>query len=211
MFRFMLRSFVVMSALAVCVGVLASEAKQEDKAEAFKKKIEQIMSGKGEGGKFIGSNSCRMCHLLPKVGAQFRKWQSGPHSKAYKALTTEEGKKRAAAKNIDTPQEDKNCLQCHAPIATVPEEFVAKTYKPDEGVGCEACHGPGEKHADLQKTAMREKKDIPEATEVLLKVPDPENKKVLCGECHREHEWHEMEKRNHLEAWKEISHMKPEE
>jgi hypothetical protein len=203
-----MKAFGVLGICMIYLAVLATDSKEE-KAAAFKKRLEDIMAGKGEGGKFVGSNQCRACHTTPKTGAQFKIWLGTAHSKAYHSLLSEEGKKRAAAKNVAKPEEDTNCLQCHTPIATAPKEFVDEKYDKTEGVGCEACHGPGEKHVQLQRQAMKENTKIPEGLTVLLKARDPDNKRALCERCHKKHEWHEMEEHDNVKAWEKIAHPKP--
>lgn len=208
LYRMTVKSFVLVCFTLMLASTANAQTDKEKKIEAFKKQLTDVMSGKGD--KFEGSKTCMKCHIAPKLGRQYKIWQKGPHAKAYKSLLSEEGKKRAAAKNIEKPEEDKNCLSCHAILTTVPAASVGKKYKPDEGVGCEACHGPGQKHAELASKAMKAKEELSaEARDCMLKVADIDLKKVLCGRCHQKHEWHETSAQDVEKAWEKIAHMKP--
>lgn len=210
MFHNARRVFAVLVICAVGLTVLAQQSSEEKKA-AFIKEYEKVMAGKGDGGKFMGTKLCRACHTTKKSGAQFKIWSKGPHAKAHQALLSDEGKKRASAKNVAKPEEDKNCLQCHSPLATLPKELLSPKAQVSEGVGCEICHGPAETHVAREKEALKKRTSVPPDQRALLKVSDPEKKVALCARCHKQHEWHEMKERDHLEAWKEIAHMRPKE
>ncbi len=60
------------------------------------------------------------------------------------------------------------CLGCH----TTGYDAVKKTYAM-EGVGCEACHGPGSEHTAGDKNAI-----------VKLKSLDKTKQAMVCGQCH---------------------------
>ncbi len=69
---------------------------------------------------YIGSAKCKMCHI-----SQHKTWTASKHAAAFGVLKPEEQKKA-------------ECAGCHT------TGFVAATVTcNEEGVGCEACHGPG--------------------------------------------------------------------
>lgn len=68
---------------------------------------------------YVGSAKCKMCHK-----AEFTAWEATPHAKAFDVLSDEEKAK---------PE----CVSCHI------TGTLAKDGSTIEGVGCEACHGPG--------------------------------------------------------------------
>ena len=51
-----------------------------------------------DASKYIGTKKCKMCHKKDETGAQFAKWQGGPHAKTFEVLGTVEAK--AVAKKL---------------------------------------------------------------------------------------------------------------
>jgi hypothetical protein len=92
---------------------------------------------------YVGVAGCQMCHRSPAKGNQFGAWQERQHSKAYATLASAQSKEIAAAKGIADPQKAEACLKCHVTAAALPAARKAATYKVEDGVGCESCHGPG--------------------------------------------------------------------
>ncbi len=69
----------------------------------------------------LGSGSCRPCHR-----ELYESWGGSIHALAAEKLTS--------GQKFDT-----DCVRCHLPDSVAFED----------GVGCEACHGPGSAYADL--------------------------------------------------------------
>ena len=99
---------------------------------------------------YVGARACKACHLTPKSGAAFKKWEASAHAKAFETLGTPEAKKIAKEKGIEDPQKAQACLKCHDTAAGVDAAQLAKTFKAGEGVGCEVCHGPGSKYKSMK-------------------------------------------------------------
>lgn len=93
--------------------------------------------------KYEGVVSCRPCHLSPKSGAQFRRWQSGPHARAYRTLSSPKAKLMASELKIESPWKEPKCLKCHTTAYGVDGALRGEKLTLDEGVSCEACHGAG--------------------------------------------------------------------
>lgn len=123
---------------------------------------------------YVGAKKCKMCHKGAKKGEVWEKWEKGPHAKAFEAL-----KGKGEEKNAD-------CLKCHATDAKAAAE---------EGVGCEACHGPGSVYKKM--SIMKDKK---KAMENGLIEPT----EAVCKKCHIGND--HTGKFNFQEAVKKIDH-----
>lgn len=94
---------------------------------------------------YVGAEKCALeCHNKKEMGFQFNIMKNGPHSQAYKILTTKKAIRYTKnAKVKEDPQESTVCLKCHVTGGGLDSSFFAVTYKKDDGVTCEACHkGP---------------------------------------------------------------------
>ena len=128
-----------------------------------------------EGHKYVGAEKCKMCHNSPAKGAQFTKWSESKHAKAFATLGTEEAKKAAQAKGIADPQKAPECLKCHVAGHGAAADMLGEKYKMEEGVTCEACHGPGGDYM-----AMAVMKDHAKAVAAGMMEPTEET----CKKCH---------------------------
>ena len=128
----------------------------------------------------IGAPKCKMCHGA-KTGDQYAKWVASKHAGAFAALATPEAKKIAAEKAIADPQKDEACLKCHTTQGFLGRTVVISAtgkYEDAEGVGCEACHGPG---SDYKSKKVME--DLVAAKAAGLQL----NKSAeFCTKCHNE-------------------------
>ncbi|QEH36450.1 Cytochrome c-554 precursor [Aquisphaera giovannonii] len=150
----------------------------------------------GAGASYIGSHACAECHDAAEKGSQFCKWRDTPHARAYAALGTPHAKNVALEKGInDDPQMSTECLKCHATAYHRDSAGAAETYSVLEGVGCEACHGPGSEHA----TAAAELKERPRTFKTGLLATSSET----CTSCHDENRGKPFA---HEEALKAIAH-----
>ncbi len=127
--------------------------------------------------KYVGVKKCKMCHKGAKKGKIFETWQASKHAKAFETLASPEALKIAKEKGLKTsPQEAEECLACHV---TGYGKEAAATLTKEEGVSCEACHGPG---SDYKK--MKVMKDIAagkvKGDKYGMVMPDEKN----CVTCH---------------------------
>ena len=154
---------------------------------------------------YVGSSKCKMCHMSTKKGAQYKKWQAGPHAKAYVTLATDESKEVAKKAGVESdPQKASQCLKCHVTTHNAPATAKAETFKMDEGVGCEACHGPG----SLYKS-MKVMKALRAGTQDAKAVAFIKGYKETCITCHNE-ESPTYKPFKFEEKWPEIKHPIPE-
>jgi hypothetical protein len=105
---------------------------------------------------YVGSDACGSCHE-----AAFTTWKAGPHARAGELLGEARGQRQ--------------CLGCH----TTGEAPAGRPFF--DGVGCEACHGPGAGYApaDVMANPLL-------ARELGLRdLSTPERRAAVCGSCHR--------------------------
>ncbi len=153
---------------------------------------------------YIGANKCKMCHKSEKKGNQFGKWQAGPHAKAYATLATDEAKAVAKKAGVaGDPQQAKECLVCHVTAFDAPASAKAATFKIEEGVTCEACHGPG----SLYKS-MKVMKALRAGTQDAAAVAYARGDEKTCITCHNKKS-PTYRPFNYAEKWKKIDHSMP--
>ncbi len=100
------------------------------------------------GPQLVGSITCGQCHKSPAMGYQYSKWRMSPHAYAYVRLSTPRAREIAAEAGLQgDPLTDPGCLKCHTTVHHDPAGGHLDSYRLDEGVGCEACHGAGSEFA----------------------------------------------------------------
>jgi hypothetical protein len=109
-----------------------------------------------DASKYVGNKSCKMCHKSEESGNQFGEWEKGPHANAFKLLASEESKAVAQKLGIDDPQKSGKCLKCHSTAYNNTEAVATDKIAVEEGVTCEACHGPG---ADYKSKSVMENRE----------------------------------------------------
>ncbi|MGA2183389.1 MAG: multiheme c-type cytochrome [Bryobacteraceae bacterium] len=129
---------------------------------------------KAPRAKHAGAMACGKCHGGAASGNQWSVWRMSPHADAWAVLGTPAGRERARGQGIDNPQSSPKCLQCHSTAGSGSTARLAG-FGLDEGVGCEACHGPGSDY--MLDAVMRDKHGAMAAG---LKMPGRED----CLRCH---------------------------
>ncbi len=114
---------------------------------------------------YVGSDSCIGCHESM--------------NKKHIDIWRRSAMAQAAFSRIRGEKDKAKCIPCH----TTGYDPEKGTYK-EENVGCEACHGPGEKYQDLMMG-----KDALEGGKIAL-----ENGLKACTRCHHPH----IEKEEHI-------------
>jgi len=79
-----------------------------------------------------------------------------------------------------------SCFGCHATVAPGAPRFQIENLTP--GIGCETCHGPGEKHIAVMKTAAKANNATEVANKAIanLRTMHPDDlSQQFCGACHR--------------------------
>lgn len=101
--------------------------------------------------RYIGSNACGTCHKGPTFGYQYSKWRMSTHAGTYGVLASARGNQIAQEQGVGNPLTSPKCLQCHTTSYIDPAGGHTQEFLFYEGVGCEACHGPGSNYADEEK------------------------------------------------------------
>lgn len=149
------------------------------------------------GAKYVGNQVCQSCHA-----EAYRIWIASKHARSYVDLQTMMAMMMGEECNIQAchPQESIECLTCHATAASVSREFRAGGFRIEEGVKCEACHGPG--GAYCREEIMKKRQTAKAAG---LMMPTEKD----CMSCHKQKPSHEMLKTKPFDyagAWKKIAH-----
>jgi hypothetical protein len=150
---------------------------------------------------YVGVDKCKLCHIKKTTGAPYMVWRKTKHAEAFKTLASPEAKKIAQEKGIADPQKSDECLRCHETAFGAKPEAIAATYKHDEGIGCEACHGPG---SDYHKEEVHAK-SREDALAAGMLVPDEKT----CLRCHNK-DSPSYKDFNYEEFRKQIEHPNPE-
>ncbi len=143
------------------------------------------------GEVFSGVQTCAnsQCHgsasVNPDSGVnrnEFTVWHNqDPHSKAYKSLQSDRGKRIAANLGIGDPTAAEICLSCHA--NNVPEPNRGPDFEISEGVTCEVCHGSSVFWLGPHRLPDSYSHDT--LVEMgLFPTNDPEKRAALCLDCH---------------------------
>lgn len=129
--------------------------------------------------KYIGVEKCaKICHKGKKKGSQLEIWQSKKHSKAYADLATDQAKNIAEKLGIKgDSQKSEKCLSCHTTGYGLDKSYFTDNFKIEEGITCEACHGPGSVYKRL--SIMKDNEKFLANGGI---IPDEK----VCIKCHNE-------------------------
>ena len=125
--------------------------------------VQPAAAADAKGPQYTGAIACGKCHRGPALGNQWSIWRMSAHAGAWAVLGNARSKEIATSRGIGDPQTSPQCLKCHT------------TGQSAEGVGCEACHGPG---SDYSADAIM--RDPRAAAQAGLKKPTRET----CVACH---------------------------
>lgn len=151
--------------------------------------------------KYIGVEKCaKLCHRGEKKGSQLEIWEETTHSKSFVTLATPYAKKILKSLGDEgEPQKSEKCLQCHSTGYGLDKSNFDKTFKIEEGVTCEACHGPGSVYKSLSIMKDREK---------FLANGGIVPTEKECLKCHN-NKAHDVYEFNFDERSKKIAHLIP--
>ena len=130
---------------------------------------------------YVGTDKCMMCHKTEAQGSQYPIWQKSGHAKAYEVLAGEAAKAAGAKAGVAEPQKAAECLKCHVTAYGVDAKFLGEKYNMAQGVGCEACHGPGGDYISMQTMKGLVSGTIEPASVGMIKPT-----KDTCIACHND-------------------------
>jgi hypothetical protein len=124
-------------------------------------------------GGYVGSDKCASCHEK-----SYQVWKKSGHAKAWPTLV-----------NLNPPRNhDPECISCHVvgwhPMPPFPYQsgFLSEEKTPKlVNVGCESCHGPGEKHVAAEMGADAE---LQQKLQQAMVVTKEDAEKHQCVTCH---------------------------
>jgi hypothetical protein len=154
------------------------------------------VSAFAQSAQYVGAEKCKMCHMSKAKGDAYGVWKASKHAQAFATLATEAAKAVGKKAGVEDPQKSPKCLKCHVTATTAP---VVAT----EGIGCEACHGPGSLYKD-----MKVMKALHAGTQAAKAVAYEKGDKTKCVKCHNS-ESPTFQGFNLEEMYKKIAHNMP--
>jgi hypothetical protein len=130
---------------------------------------------------YVGADKCKMCHMSKAKGDSYGVWKTSKHAQAFATLATPEAIAIGKKAGVEDPQKSPKCLKCHVTAFTAPATAKAATYKPEDGVGCETCHGAGSLYKD-----MKVMKALQAGTQDAKAVGYVKGDKTKCVTCHNQ-------------------------
>jgi len=177
---------LVAAALGVGISVFAPRVDADDKPAGA---VLQETSPNSPKYEYVGTKKCRMCHVN-----QFHSFEELPKANAWEALRSgvaPEVKRRAGLDPAADYTADSRCLKCHSTGYEKPGGYVVpkRDNKPSisfaaarEGIGCEACHGPGSGFVEHMQDISSN--DRTYRRKELLDAGLRQNPAETCNQCH---------------------------
>lgn len=128
------------------------------------------------------------CHgsIRPFADRQIRQdeyfvWQrKDAHSSAWKTLFTERSRRIAGQLGLGAPHQAQACLVCHAHAP--PAEARGPRFQLEDGIGCEACHGPAERWIAAHVNELKTPEE--RIAHGMTATWDPKVRAEMCSGCH---------------------------
>ncbi len=152
---------------------------------------------------FIPTNACQRCHEEAatrdaEIGitdrVRLREWQiwkeHDKHASAYQVLTEPRSKRIGELLGKNVLAKETGCIPCHVSNA-IDERWSPDCFRngenlfDEEGVSCQACHGPASRWEDEHdKTAWQALKPDEKAKYGFNALEDPVRRASMCTSCH---------------------------
>ena len=112
---------------------------------------------------------------------EFRIWSNEDrHARAYKTLLNDDSKRIARNLGLANAHTADICLDCHAD--NVPADKRGEKFQISDGVGCEACHGGGERWIESHTEDNVTHAD--NLAKGMYPTEDPALRATMCLKCH---------------------------
>jgi hypothetical protein len=155
-----------------------------------------VRGSRTDSPRYVGSAVCMECHSGEDQGSQDILWMRSRHAHAYWRLGSDWAlylaKLRPHYQDLETPIADERCLLCHVTGSQEPDALFSDSFRREEGVSCEACHGPGSGYATVDRMS-----DRAAFLDHGGRIPD----EATCRGCHRNSDNFDFD-----EKWPKISH-----
>ncbi len=150
------------------------------------------LAGEPAGGHgYVGSKSCKKCHI--KVHKSWAKTKMAQALESLKPGQDTEVKEKHGLDPKKDYTKDEACLKCHVTgygekdgyaVPDPADKKAVKAAAQRAGVGCEACHGPGEEYSAVFKEIQKSKRTY--KPEELYAVGLKKMDAAACTNCHNE-------------------------
>jgi len=145
---------------------------------------------------YVGTTTCLACHTQGPGNGPAGHWIASRHSRAFHTLSSDQARSLATGReeyrDITDPSRDQRCRMCHVTAAQNPLANLAEGFDETQGVGCEACHGPGGAYADPEVMADREA-----FLRAGGRIPD----EITCRACHRDEVFRFPDRLARIQHW----------
>lgn len=139
---------------------------------------------------FVGSAVCMSCHNDGNPSNPAVSWMRSRHGHAYWRLGSDWSRFLAGLRpnyaDLESPITDDRCLLCHVTGRQDDDALFADSFRAEEGIGCESCHGPGSLYVDPE--IMGDRKTFLANGGL---IPD----ESTCRTCHRRSEQFDFEEK----------------
>ncbi len=167
---------------------------------------------------YVGALVCKACHGPTQADDPFTVWSVSKHSRTFVQLGTgyiemidpdakgfvPEGFGGSIVKEARRLGIDADCLECHTTANNLTDEYKAETFHLEDGVQCEACHGPGGAHVSWMEQSNIAGSQRPQKSIMTKFTVDD-----CAASCHRMKPTHEAVMTIEFDpqkAWKIIAH-----
>ncbi len=172
---------------------------------------------------YVGAIVCKTCHGPTQENDPFTVWSVSKHSRTFVQLGTgyiemidpdakgfvPDGFGGSILKEAQRLGIDTDCLQCHTTANNITDKNKAETFHLEDGVQCEACHGPGGAHVVWMEQSNSAGHERPQKS-VMTKSTIAD----CSASCHRMKPTHEAVMTIEFDlqkAWRIIAHGQTDE